>query len=239
MKVMDVTYPTPEENLACDEALLELSENGLNEDVLRFWESPAYFVVLGYSNKAAREVNLRACETASVPVLRRPSGGGTVLQGPGCLNYSLILQIPHSGPLKNLKSTNEYIMERNCGALRTLFGDAVKVEGITDLTLNGLKFSGNAQRRKMNYLLFHGTFLYSFDISKIETCLDQPSIQPDYRKNRKHQDFLTNLPAEANAIKVAMRRAWDAHKPLTQLPVRGIEQMINEKYSRKDWNFKF
>ena len=239
MKVMDVTFPTPEENLACDEALLELSENGLNEEVLRFWESPSYFVVLGFSNKAAREVNLPACETASIPVLRRASGGGTVLQGPGCLNYSLILQIPHSGPLRNLKSTNEYVMEKNCGALQALLGPVVKTEGITDLTLNGLKFSGNAQRRKMNYFLFHGTFLYQFDISKIEIYLDHPSIQPVYRQNRTHQKFLTNLPVDAAAIKVAMRRAWDAHKVLTKLPSRGVQQMIDEKYSRREWNFKF
>lgn len=239
MKLMDISYPTPEENLACDEALLELSENGLNEEVLRFWESPVDFVVLGFSNKAAREVKLAACEAASVPVLRRSSGGGTVLQGPGCLNYSLVLQIPSSGPLRNLKGTNEFIMQKNRDAMRTLLGPSVETQGITDLTFSGLKFSGNAQRRKRNFLLFHGTFLYAFNLRKIETFLDQPSLQPDYRKNRPHEKFVGNVPLKSEDIKVAMRRAWDAHKVLTKLPDRGIEQQIAEKFSRRDWNFKF
>ena len=61
MKYLDLTLPTPEENLACDEALLELCEEGGGDQILRFWESPTYFVALGYANKAESEVNLAAC----------------------------------------------------------------------------------------------------------------------------------------------------------------------------------
>ena len=60
MKYLDLSLSTPEENLACDEALLELSEEVGNGEVLRFWESHRYFVVLGYSRKFRLEVNLES-----------------------------------------------------------------------------------------------------------------------------------------------------------------------------------
>ena len=73
MKYFDGTYPTPAENLACDEALLNLCEEGRGGEVLRFWEPREPFVVVGYANRAAREVDLDACRTRGIPVLRRCS----------------------------------------------------------------------------------------------------------------------------------------------------------------------
>ena len=113
MKLCDLTLASPEENLACDEALLDFCEAGQSEEILRFWEPARYFVVLGYANKVAREVNLPFCRANGIPVLRRCTGGGTVLQGPGVLNYSLILRMDASGPLHSIAATNEFIMERH------------------------------------------------------------------------------------------------------------------------------
>ena len=56
MRLLDLTLAAPEENLACDEALLEEAEDGSNEETLRFWEPESFFVVLGYSRPAAAEV---------------------------------------------------------------------------------------------------------------------------------------------------------------------------------------
>ena len=73
MRCLDLSLPTPEENLAADEALWEGVEAG-GAEVLRFWEAPAPFVVLGYANRAAREADLAACRARGVPVLRRVTG---------------------------------------------------------------------------------------------------------------------------------------------------------------------
>ncbi|MCU0785114.1 MAG: lipoate--protein ligase family protein, partial [Verrucomicrobia bacterium] len=112
MRFLDLTLPTPAGNLACDEALLDWCEAGGDGEVLRFWESPGHFVVVGYANKVATEVNAAACEAREIPVLRRCSGGGTVVQGPGCLNYALILRITADGPTRNISAANQFIMER-------------------------------------------------------------------------------------------------------------------------------
>lgn len=238
MKYFDFTFATPAENLAADEALMDLCEKGLEDEILRFWEPPAPFVVLGYANQAAREVNLEACQRAGIPVLRRCSGGGTVVQGAGCLNYSLILRIG-DGPLQSIAGTNSFILERNIAALTPLLNAKADLQGHTDLALRNLKFSGNAQRRLKNCLIFHGTFLLYFDISLIEKLLPMPSKQPCYRENRSHAEFLTNLNLRAADVKLALRRTWNADAALTRFPIEKIRELVSERYSKDEWNFKF
>jgi lipoate-protein ligase A len=247
MKYLDLSLPTPAENLASDEALLDAAEANEWGEVLRFWESPEYFVVVGYANKVATEVNIKACKKHNVSILRRCSGGGTVLQGPGCLNYALILEIKADGPLRNISAANHFIMERNCRAIESLFPksairnpqSAIAVCGHTDLTIGGLKFSGNSQRRRRRFLLFHGSFLLQLDLSLVEALLHMPSKQPDYRQGRNHRDFLTNLGLPADKVKAALQKTWNANSPLKNPPLVKIASLAQEKYATREWNFKF
>ncbi len=217
MKFLDLTLPTPQENLALDEVLMDRCEEGLDTEVLRFWEAPQYFVVLGYSSKIEAEVKLGYCRRAGVAVFRRSSGGGTVLQGPGCLSYSLILKIPERGPLAGIRSATCHIMKANREALSTL-EPAIEVRGVSDLAVGERKFSGNAQRRKRRFFLFHGTFLLDFDLARVEDYLELPGRQPDYRAHRSHTDFLMNLRVPAARVKEALKAAWSAGEPLTGIP---------------------
>ena len=240
MKLLDLTLPSPAENLACDEALLDTAEAGAGDEVLRFWESRESFVVVGYANKVSAEVNVAACETHGIPILRRCSGGGTVVQGPGCLNYTLVLRITADGPFHNIGSANRFIMERNRTAIESLFRTFnLSIRGHTDLAIGGRKFSGNSQRRRKHFLLFHGTFLLNFDLAFISELLPMPSKQPDYREHRTHDRFLTNLNVSADKVKVAMRQAWQAEEPLKNPPMEKITALTRDKYSTREWNFKF
>jgi lipoate-protein ligase A len=237
MKHLDWTLPTPEQNLAADEALLEACEAQPDAEVLRFWMPRQHFVVLGYANDVATEVNVAACAARGVPILRRCSGGGTVLQGPGCLNYSLVLRIRERGPTRSIRATNQFVLERNAAALKSAIGNpqsAIAVCGPTDLTLNGLKFSGNAQRRKRRCVLFHGTFLLDLDLALVEALLPLPSRQPDYRQNRAHRNFLRHLPLPADAVKQALRAAWQAQAPWTTPLEAVIEVLVAQKYGREE-----
>ncbi len=239
MRLCDLTLPAPEENLACDDALLDLCEAGKGGPLLRFWEPIRYFVVLGYANPAETEVDLPFCAQNTIPVLRRCTGGGTVLQGPGCLNYSLVLDAGANQDLATITGANEFIMSRHQQAFTTLLQARVEKMGHTDLAIGGLKFSGNAQRRKRRFLLFHGSFLLHMDIELIEKALRMPSRQPDYRANRSHTDFLVNLRVPAQIIKAALTRCWQATEPMAEIPVDETAHLMREKYSRPEWNFKF
>ena len=239
MKWLDLTLPTPAQNLACDEALLDLCEEHGGDPLLRFWEPSGLFVVLGYANRVATEVNASACAARSVPILRRCTGGGTVLQGPGCLNYSLILRVEQDGPLQGIASANRFIMERHRTALATLLDQEVEVRGHTDLVIDGRKFSGNAQRRKQRRLLFHGSFLLDLDLDAVSDFLPLPSRQPDYRKHRSHRDFLRNLGVPPESVKRALREAWSAKESFGAVPLDRVESLACDKYETTAWNFRF
>lgn len=239
MKYCDLTLSSPEENLACDEALLDHCEEGGLDEVLRFWEPSQYFVVVGYANRVATETNMSFCAANGIPVLRRCTGGGTVLQGPGCLNYSLILRITEASPLWTITTTNDYVMQRHQDALSALLKVRVEKQGHTDLTVGGLKFSGNAQRRKRHYLIFHGCFLLDMDIDLLQKTLLMPSKQPAYRAGRSHSDFLVNLKLASQLVKSSLRDIWNANEALREFPLERVNFLVTEKYSRPDWNRKF
>jgi lipoate-protein ligase A len=258
MKLLDLTLASPAENLACDEALLDRCEDGAGEELLRFWEPHNCFVVVGHANRVATEVNLAACEARDVPVLRRCSGGGTVVQGPGCLNYTLVLRITDTGPTRTIRDTNQFILERNRAAIENLLARSgrrretapsksetrdpkceVALCGHTDLAIAGRKFSGNSQRRRRRFLLFHGTFLLDFDITLVQALLPPPSRQPEYRRHRSHGEFLTNLALPAASVKAELARAWHATAPQVDFPRDQIEMLAREKYATRAWSFKF
>ena len=239
MNCLDRTWPAAAENLAGDEALLDWAEEADGPETLRFWEPADPFVVVGYANRVGTEVNEAACAALAIPVYRRCTGGGTVLQGPGCLNYALILRAAEDGPLASITGANRFIMERNRAALQTLTERPVRVQGHTDLTVGARKFSGNAQRRRRRFLLFHGSFLLNLDLDLVEQCLAMPSKEPDYRGHRSHREFVANLGVSADAVKAALVQAWGVQPaPLPDLASR-VEHLAETKYRSVEWNQRF
>jgi lipoate-protein ligase A len=141
--------------------------------------------------------------------------------------------------LGSVTGANDWIMERNRAALENALDAPVARQGHTDLTLRGRKFSGNAQRRKQKYLLFHGTLLLDFDLSLIESVLQLPRVRPDYRDNRPHQLFLLNLHLTRQTIKATLCQAWQASTLLDEMPHLRIEELVAQKYTSLEWNRKF
>lgn len=239
MKLLDLSQPTPAENLALDEALLDERETSGGEPVLRFWETATPFVVLGYVCKIEDDVNRAECALRGVPILRRSSGGGTVLQAAGVLNYALILPIENGTPTENLTSTNNFVMQKMRDALQPLLHEIISIRGITDLTLGDLKFCGNAQRRRRHWLLFHGAFLLDCDLDLMSAVLKLPPRQPDYREHRTHADFVTNLQVPTKNVKDAVSKIWHANTFISDWPQTVVSKLVQEKYETDNWNLKF
>ncbi len=240
MKLLRLTLPSPQENLALDEALLDLTDAG-GDEVLRLWESPAPFVVVGYGNTIAAEVDEAACSAWNVPILRRCSGGGTVLQGPGCLSYAVTLRLADNAQLATVSGTNRFVMEKLQSALQPLSAFSLSIQGHTDLcradAAGGgawIKFSGNSQRRRQGALLFHGTLLLNFDLALISKLLRPPSLQPAYRDRRDHTAFVCNLDLDRTAAESTLIREWNATEPLHVIP--DLTTLMREKYNRPEWH---
>lgn len=175
------------------------------EAVLWMWESRAECVVLGQSGRAERDAYVDRCEAEGVSIVRRCSGGGAVLLGPGCLVYSLVLPFEWWPELRDVRHSKRWVMDR---VRRALAVDGLRVEGISDLALDGRKVSGNAQRRSSAAVLHHGTVLYGFDVSRVGGYLKMPEKQPEYRAGRGHEEFLTNLPLGVEEIRRGLVREF-------------------------------
>jgi len=235
MKLLELTLETPEENLALDEALLEVAEAGEEPgEVLRLWESPVHVVVLGRSSDAQAEVNLDACHRRGVPVLRRTSGGATVLIGPGCLMYAVVLNYERRPQLRMIEAVHQFFLERLRRAIEPQVPD-ITPSGTSDLTMNLRKFSGNCLRCRQRHLLYHGTIVYDFSMAMMSECLATPARQPDYRNGRTHQDFVANIPIDPDILRRQLADTWDAASPLQDWPSTETARVVAERYSQAKW----
>jgi lipoate---protein ligase len=239
MQYIELTLPDPASNLACDEALVELFEaRRATDGLLRIWEPEKHFVVLGHSNRIDSEVDVAACELERLSIFRRLSGGGTVMQGPGCLNYSLILRNGVDIPL-GIAESFQFVLEHHKQCMQQLIEDRVEIAGISDLVVNQQKVSGNAQYRKRWFTLVHGTFLLNLDPAIVTRCLRLPSKQPAYRQNRSHGCFMRNLHLDPINVRKALRAAWYANDQFTDIPDAIIADLNKSRYARPDWTRKF
>ena len=239
MNYLEQSFADPASNLACDEALLDFCESEQNDGVLRIWEPSNYFVVLGYSNRLSREVHVQRCHAQGVPILRRFSGGGTVLQGPGCVNYALALPNELLGRTVDLTASYQWVLQRHRKIFAELLDLPVEIAGTSDLALAGRKFSGNAQHRKRKFTLFHGTFLLNFDVSLIEALLPLPSSEPDYRSGRAHGNFLCNVNVDRTLLRDRLKLQWDALTPLGYDPQEAMRKLLDDRYNQTEWQGRF
>ena len=234
MHFLDLTLPTPEENLALDEALLAAAEETGDGETLRIWESATPFVVLGYFCQLANDVDEAACRAGGVPILRRVSGGGTVLQGPGCLNFAVVLDMRTEPMLRDIGRSNSIILDRIADALAPRFS-GIEFHPPNDIAIAGRKFSGNAQRRRRDWMLHHGTLLYDFPLANVARCLREPQRQPDYRASRPHRDFLMNLATDRAWLAARLRETWQADKDANDWPRALTTELAATRYSNPEW----
>lgn len=210
--------------------------------VLRIWEPEQSMVVLGRSSPAQAEVNLEACRHENVWVGRRVSGGQTIVTGLGCLMYGVVIDY-HSRPeLRMLDRAHEYVMTRMKEAIASL-GISVEINGVSDLTFEGKKFSGNSMRCVKDRFLYHGTMIcQDFDLSCVTKYLKRPVREPEYRAGRSHEDFLTRLPVTCKSLRQAIINQWGAKEVLPPDQVdsllRDAEQLAVSKYGAAEWTLK-
>jgi len=221
------------ENLALDEALLEgVQATG---DLFRTWEVPRPAVVLGRASRRVEEVQEEFCRSEGIPVVRRCSGGASVVLMRGCLLYSVVLSLEEHPELRVIERAHAFVLERIREAIVRL-GRPVELAGTSDLVLDGRKFSGNSLRCRKDGVLYHGTLLLEASVEMIGRCLKMPPRQPDYREQRAHEEFLTNLRLPAGELAAALRQVWQCEERLVDWPRAEVERLVDERYGLESWN---
>lgn len=236
---LDVELPTVAENLALDEALLaEVHAGVVTGSVVRTWMARRPTVVLGSSSDALLEVDLDACRAADVDVLRRPSGGLTVVLGPGCVMWSVVAAWPGPTAIEPLHAA---LLDPLAAALHAA-GRPVVRRGSSDLAIEATdgfrKVSGNALRLRRGAVLYHGTLLDDFDLELVARVLRHPPREPAYRAGRGHGDFLANLGLGRRVISTAVQQAFAADEPRDDWPRAAVADLLRGRYLDAAWTHR-
>jgi lipoate-protein ligase A len=249
-RLLDDTVPKGAAmNLAIEEAIFTEKIANKNRPTVRFWiNHPA--VIVGYSQSVEAEVNLDVCGREGIEVVRRFSGGGTVYQDPGILNYSITIDVDH--PLvkgQDIVQSQETLCSGVIAALKAL-GTYPVFESPSNILINDKKVSGNAQARRKNVILHHGTLLVNADLDLLVKALDVPSPVGTVKGVSSKKSPVTNLSDElgwlvlmekvVDSLKQGFEQAFSVHllkDSLSKTEERLAEKLYIEKYSRKEWNF--
>lgn len=241
MQFLDLTLPSLAQNLALDEALLQAADqadglhNPRSTELLRVWQLDEVAVVVGRSSRVADEVYLEMTEQLGIPVLRRCSGGATVVIGPGCWLYSLLIDLESQPALRMLDEVHRYVMARMLQAIQPIL-PTVTADGTCDLVFNHRKFSGNSLKVGRNWTLYHGTILLTMNLNWIDQLLKHPPREPVYRQGRAHSEFVTNIGIGQIELTRALRQAWRADEELTNYPAELVAELVEKRYSQASWN---
>lgn len=245
-RLLDLSFGDPYLNMAVEEAVLRAVGAGEAPPTLRLWQNEDA-VVIGYSQRIAEEVDLEACRRRGTAVVRRISGGGTVYQDRGNLNYSLFAPLSDWRVSADVRESFEFLCRGFLKGLEIL-GLQGEFRPINDITVGGCKLSGTAQARRWGAVLHHGTLMIDVDIGVMEEVL---RIHPDYLASKGAAcvaDWVTTMaqlgkdcgPAEVKAALVAgFEYALEVRFVpgiLTEKEEQESERLSREQYCRPEWN---
>lgn len=226
----------PYYNLAYEEYLLTHCMHG---DIVMLWQN-LNTVVVGVNQNAAAEINADFVLSHDIRVVRRTTGGGAVYHDLGNLNYSFITD----GGKERLNSLS-IISRPIISALKKL-GVSAEVGGRNDITVDGKKVSGTAQRIYENRILHHGTLLYCSDVPTIQAALnvDKSKFTGKSTKSVAARvgnicDYMPN-GTSLNGFWAALRGELSTNAEkliLTEKQLNDIKTLANNKYRQWEWNF--
>lgn len=227
-------------NLATEEYVLKYFE----EDTFMLWRN-APSVIVGKHQNTLSEINIDYVKQNNIPVVRRLSGGGAVFHDLGNLNFTFI-QTGSQGSLIDFRKYTGPILE----VLQKMGIDA-RFEGRNDLTIEGRKFSGNAEHIWKNKILHHGTLLFSSHIPDLTQALNADPLKFQDKSVKSVRSRVTNiseyLKVQIDVMQFAsliqdhiVEKYPDAHMiELTQDDHDKINELVRSKYSTWEWNFGY
>ncbi|MDY0196633.1 MAG: lipoate--protein ligase [Tenuifilaceae bacterium] len=228
-------------NIAAEEYLLR----SFTEDIFCVYRnSPS--VIVGKHQNAIAEINFVYAQKNGIDVVRRISGGGAVYHDLGNVNFCFIRN-GELGALVDFKGFTKPIVE-----MLSSLGIEAKFEGNNSLTVNGLKVSGNAEHVFKQRVMHHGTLLFSTELSVLASMLyvseerysSERAVKSVRSSTVNISDFLTNgflVEQFADYLFnfIVERSNIATEYSFNQHDNSQIQTLINEKYSKWEWNFGY
>ena len=240
MYALRIASTDPAFNLALEETLFN-SLGPENPGIFLIWRN-APSVIIGCHQNTAEEVNAAYCREHGIAVVRRPTGGGAVYHDLGNVNFSFLVWVE-----KNRLAGFEAFMRPMVAALRDL-GVNAEYTSRNDITVNGRKVSGTAQRRSGQRMLHHGCLLVDVDTSELSNALAVDVEKFRSKGVTSHRARVANLreflPAGLSGaqcmdmvIEAMTRRCADEERTLDPALREQAEALANARYRRWEWNW--
>lgn len=234
------TTHNPSFNLATEEYLLKNKQ----EDCFYLYINGPSIIVGKHQNTLA-EINVDYVKNSNIDVIRRLSGGGAVFHDPGNLNFTFIKK-GEKDQLVDFRKYTKPILD----VLQNL-GVNARFEGRNDLTIDGKKFSGNAEHVYKDKILHHGTLLFSSKLPDLSQALKVNPLKYKDKAVKSIRSRVTNINehlAEPISLEVfeekIMTHIRDMYTEsriyeLTDEDKAAIQKLVDEKYGTWDWNFGY
>ena len=225
-------------NLAAEEYVMD----HFDRDVFMLWRNEPAIIVGRHQNTLA-EINVDFVREHDIPVVRRLSGGGAVFHDLGNLNFTFI-----AAGQPNVQADFRRFTRPILDALRGL-GVNAQFEGRNDLTIDGRKFSGNAEYVHRGRILHHGTLLFSAQMADVAAALRPDPAKFTDKAVKSVRSRVTNIsehlprPMTVLAFRDTLLRYVMDETPgatlytFTEDDRRAIEQLRDDKYATWEWNY--
>jgi len=228
-------------NLALEEYVFERMDK--SKSYFMLWQNDNTIVVGKYQN-TAEEIDQAYVDAHGIRVARRLSGGGAVYHDRGNLNFTFIVDRADA-PGLNFKIFVEPVIQ----ALAR-FGVHAAFTGRNDLTIDGMKFSGNAQYARRGRLLHHGCIMLDSNLTSVADALRVKEAKFDSKAVKSVRSRVTTINAHAPApismedFKGALKECAMASGELepctlTEEDLAAIRKLRDEKYATWAWNYGF
>ena len=228
-------------NLALEEYVCERMDN--SKSYFMLWQNDNTIVVGKYQN-TAEEIDQAYVDAHGIRVARRLSGGGAVYHDKGNLNFTFVVD-QGSNPAFNFKIFVQPVVE----ALAR-FGVHAEFTGRNDLTIDGMKFSGNAQYARRGRLLHHGCIMLDSNLTSVADALRVKEAKFASKAVKSVRSRVTTINAHAPSpismacFKGALRACAMASGELepyalTEADVLAVQKLRDEKYATWAWNYGF
>jgi len=249
-RLLDLEICSAYMNMAIDEAITQKRNQGMVPNTIRFYRWKPSAVSIGYFQLVEQEVNLDACRELGVDVVRRMTGGGAVYHDyNGELTYSVIVDQGNPKIPDDITKSYETICTGIVIALNRIGIDA-EFKPINDIIVNGKKISGNAQTRRGNTILQHGTILLDADIRTMFKVLRVGVEKISDKAIKTVEERVTTINREVgrrvtfeevrNALKTGFEEALEIElvkDVLSEEETRSAVKLQTEKYQSKGWTF--